>query len=103
MTGSANDPSLALKANGAKRTAKEIFVPGGRYKLLKRLNSAKEIQGNRKPLSLIFFDPLCPALLDLGIFRVRLDKRKGRSSNVGGDNVTDHIFRFGVAIFPVTG
>ena len=82
MTGSANDPSLALKANGAKRTAKEIFVPGGRYKLLKRLNSAKEIQGNRKPLSLIFFDPLCPALLDLGNFLGSLGQTKGAELQV---------------------
>jgi hypothetical protein len=36
----------AAKANGAERSGKRIFWPGGQHKSLERLISAKEIQGN---------------------------------------------------------
>src|SRR5271157_89136 len=69
-----------LESQRRETNGKKNFCLGGQYNLLKRLNSAKRIQGNPSLFSLIFFDRLCRALLDLGIFGFGLDARKRRAS-----------------------
>jgi hypothetical protein len=65
----------AAKPNGGKRSAKGIFCPRGRRNLLKRLKTAKRIQGNPSFFLCFPLPALGRASLDFEEFGIGLESR----------------------------